>query len=347
VTLRDTGVVAGVELPEALFDADYPGHYFRRLKAVSVTVSTVKPSQDGVQCELTLTRSAIRTTGLVSEAGYKADPTPYTDAEERFVVSPKAVKALSTSSGDDDAGMFQLDLRDEKLLPFEGAGAVSTWTIEVPRDTNRFPLHKVSDVMLHLRYTSRDGGAALRAVALATGETGNRLKRRVRVFSARGDFQVQWAKFVQGSVDQSENTLELPIAARHFWSFFGEDPVNIVSIEVSATFAAKHNPPPPPVEGDSGLLKFTLTYGAPPMGASLSELEYRKGEPSTLVTPAAPVAVLPEDHADFERWVLVVPVSTYPSDIRVLEDDPQPDPGLLKPDALEDIWLHVTYEARS
>ena len=30
-----------IELPEALFDFDYPGHYFRRIKAVSVTIPAV------------------------------------------------------------------------------------------------------------------------------------------------------------------------------------------------------------------------------------------------------------------------------------------------------------------
>jgi hypothetical protein len=37
VRLRATGV-ADFEIPEALFDMDHPGHYFRRIKTVSITL---------------------------------------------------------------------------------------------------------------------------------------------------------------------------------------------------------------------------------------------------------------------------------------------------------------------
>lgn len=363
VELRDTGAATEIEVPEALFDADYPGHYFRRLKAVSLTVSTVKPSHDSVQCELTLTRSAIRTTGLVPETGYKANP--YADSEERFLVSTHAVKALSTSAGDDDAGMFQLDLRDEKLLPFEGSGVISTWTIEVPRETNRFPLHKISDVVLHLRYTSRDGGQALRTAVLEQTDTlegppslpvySNRLKRRVRIFSARGDFQVQWAKFVQGNAGQTQHVLELPIGLRHFWSFFGESRVTIVSIEVSATFAEKYRPP----AGSANNYKVFLAIDPPgvagepptPIASFTREIAFRKGEPLAVRLPEDPVLDIPvlrENEEGFAPWTISVSRdmtaagADEPPAIIVVEGEP--GEGLLKPDALEDIWLHVTYE---
>ncbi|NUQ73768.1 MAG: hypothetical protein HUU21_09450 [Polyangiaceae bacterium] len=336
VALRDTGIVENVVIPEALFDADYPGHYFRRLKAVSVTVSTVKPSQDGVQCELTLNESRIRTTTEVGD-GYIE-----TGLEDlRFLRSTQAIKALSTSTGEDDAGMFQLDVRDEKLLPFEGSGAISTWTIEVPRITNRFPLHKVSDVVLHLRYTSRDGGANLRGAALSTGENGNRLKKRMRVFSARGDFQVQWARFVQGEANPADgNRLDLPIAARHFWSFFGEGRVKVTRVEVSATFSEKYLP-----DAD-GTIPVTITPpGADPIDSE--SLAFESGEPSLALTgdqlPDDPVQRHDDD--SFISWLVTVPMNTEqtpePTAIRVQSGARK---GLLKPDAFEDIWIHVTYE---
>jgi hypothetical protein len=349
VQLRDTGVAEGVKLPEALFDADYPGHYFRRLKAVSVTVSTVKPSHDGVQCELTLSESVIRTSPrLVDGKGYK-DQGP---TDDRFVKSPYVIKALSTSSAEDDAGMFQLDLRDEKLLPFEGSGAISTWTIEVPRETNRFPLHKISDVVLHLRYTSRDGGQALRSAALNEADTPvgdppvlvNRLKQRVRVISARGIFHVQWAKFVKGNEGLTANELELPIASRHFWSFFGESRVQIVKVEISATFAKKYNPPDP-LPAEPEMVDFKLRR---PDGEDCGDLHlpFRRGEPSVAIAFGkgpllAPVKVLSEDDPAYERWVLTVSSGEEPSAIR---SSVSGGAGPLKSDALEDIWIHVTYE---
>jgi len=41
------------------------------------------------------------------------------------------------SRGVDDSGLFNLDFRDERYLPFEGTGAVSSWTFSLPPDTNR------------------------------------------------------------------------------------------------------------------------------------------------------------------------------------------------------------------
>jgi hypothetical protein len=204
-------------------------------------------------------------------------------------------------------------------------------------------LHKISDVVLHLRYTSRDGGQALRAAALATGEQGNRLKQRVRVFSARGDFQVQWAKFVQGEADPADgNRLELPIAARHFWSFFGESRVKIVAVHLSATFAEKHNPPSTFSEG------LPITIEPPDVTAVIEALAFVRGEPSVSISEAEdlPVgAVQREDEAAFVRWLVTVPHddggAPTPAPIRVQDGARK---GLLKPDALEDIWLHVVYE---
>ena len=59
------------------------------------------------------------------------------------------------------------DFRDERYLPFEFAGAVSRWRIELPPETNFFDFDTLSDVVLHLNYTAREGGDVLRAAAAA------------------------------------------------------------------------------------------------------------------------------------------------------------------------------------
>jgi hypothetical protein len=38
------------------------------------------------------------------------------------------VDSITTSSARNDAGAFEINLRGEKYVPFEGAGAVSEWT---------------------------------------------------------------------------------------------------------------------------------------------------------------------------------------------------------------------------
>ena len=43
-----------------------------------------------------------------------------------------ATEAIATSTGQNDTGLFELNFRDERYLPFEYAGAVSRWRIELP-----------------------------------------------------------------------------------------------------------------------------------------------------------------------------------------------------------------------
>jgi len=59
ITLKETGQCV-VSLPEALFDMDYPGHYMRRLKSVSLTIPCVAGPYTSINCELTLVSSQIR-----------------------------------------------------------------------------------------------------------------------------------------------------------------------------------------------------------------------------------------------------------------------------------------------
>jgi hypothetical protein len=61
--------------------------------------------------------------------------------------------------------MFELNFRDERYLPFEYLGAVSRWRIELPRENNYFDLDTVTDLVLHLNYTGREGGDLLRRAA--------------------------------------------------------------------------------------------------------------------------------------------------------------------------------------
>ena len=362
--LRDTGAPASdlgkavLELHTYHFDADYPGHYFRRLKHVALSVATVKPAADGVQCDLVLLQSSYRKASQIGSAPYPGDP--YGDDLHRF--STAAVKALSTSTAENDPGLFEVSLKDEMLLPFEGSGVVSKWRIEIDHRTNRFPMHRISDVVLHLRYTAKDGGAGLRGAALDyaqraetpdpdPGDPPSGLVKRTRVFSARRDFDEAWAVFTTGTLlasppalpDSWVNRLELRLAQRHFRSFFGSSKVKIVRVQVSVTYNEKYLP-----ENPSGSVEYTLT----PPGVSSMEgaLDFRDGEPSALHTddPDAPsnplsVPVWRDDEDAFAPWIFeVAAAASTPAVLRV-----EANHNLLRPDAFEDIWFTVTYEKRS
>jgi Tc toxin complex TcA C-terminal TcB-binding domain/Neuraminidase-like domain/Salmonella virulence plasmid 28.1kDa A protein len=171
LTLLERGV-CDFDLPESLFDGDYPGHYQRRLVRVSVTVIYPDPGRfDNVKGTLTLTKNSVRISTDLS-SGYARPP----GSDSRFVDQLGAVpQKIVLGNAQDDPGLFltTLDdnLGDPRYLPFEGAGAISSWHLELPTETNEIDLSTVGDVVLHLHYTALDGGDAFKqAVEADTAE---------------------------------------------------------------------------------------------------------------------------------------------------------------------------------
>ena len=62
--------------------------------------------------------------------------------------------SVATSTAQADAGVFDFSFRDERYMPFEGAGAVSEWQITLPGAFRAFDYETVTDVVLGLSYTA-------------------------------------------------------------------------------------------------------------------------------------------------------------------------------------------------
>lgn len=140
--LKELGL-CDVTLPSWLFEMDYPGHYFRRIKSVSISIPCVAGPYTTIACQLT------NSGGVVYDA-----------IHEVVGVSGSANRSVATSSGQNDNGMFELNFRDERYLPFEGCGLEdSQWTISLmdSKDLRQFDYDTISDVILHVKYTAQDG----------------------------------------------------------------------------------------------------------------------------------------------------------------------------------------------
>ncbi len=145
-TLKDTGE-AVVTLPDWLFNLDHPGHYMRRIRFLGVTVPAVTGPFSTVPVTVQYQRGDLVTDPIT--------PTPVTDISS-------TVESLATSTGDDDTGMHETSVRDERYLPFERKALDnSMWTITLPKDVRPFDYRTISDLVLDIRYTARDGGATL------------------------------------------------------------------------------------------------------------------------------------------------------------------------------------------
>jgi hypothetical protein len=102
----------------------------------------------------------VRISSLVG-SGYAKDG----DEDTRFIVDQGSGETIATSHGEYDNGLFTLKFDDERFLPFEGAGAVSSWDISMPRGHNQFDYSTLTDVILHINYTALEGGEALGTAA--------------------------------------------------------------------------------------------------------------------------------------------------------------------------------------
>ena len=52
--------------------------------------------------------------------------------------------------------VFDFNFRDDRYLPFEGAGAISQWRLELPSRVRLLDYNSISDVIIHLSYTAKD-----------------------------------------------------------------------------------------------------------------------------------------------------------------------------------------------
>jgi hypothetical protein len=182
---------------EAHVDQDFPGHWLRRLKTVAVTVAHVAPASDSVQLKLTLTSSQVRRAPLSSAPGAALE------------VDAGRIESFVTSTGVQDAGLFEPNLQGDQLLPFEGAGIVSTWAVHLPLKTNRLDRRSLTDVTLHVRYTARDGGDASRDMRLQELLADDALTRN-RLVHVRRDFVDAFQAFIAAAPPAHVLSLPLP-----------------------------------------------------------------------------------------------------------------------------------------
>jgi hypothetical protein len=126
------------------------------------------------------------------------------------------ITSIAVSSGQNDSGVFELNFRDERYIPFEGAGAISKWRIELPKDFREFDYDSITDVVMHLRYTALDGGDKLKGVAEASVK--NYVNGAVDLsqdeglfafFDLRHDFPNEWYKATQPPPGATERVMNL------------------------------------------------------------------------------------------------------------------------------------------
>jgi len=164
-----TDGVTQFSLSESLFDNDYPGHYLRQIKYVTVSLpALVGPYQD---VRMTLTQSGSRTLlkADINGVNYLNDST--TGSASNIITNLRASQQIAVSSGLNDSGMFVLNFGDERYLPFEGTGAVSDWQLKFPNVKSaeqQALLQSLNDVIIQVHYTALYGGGTFEQAVSGT-----------------------------------------------------------------------------------------------------------------------------------------------------------------------------------
>lgn len=164
-TLRETGI-AEFSLPEVLFDFDFPGHYFRRIKTVNVTIASSSDLSAGINTTLTLLEHRYRIRARASSG--QDYPRKTSGDDDRFRTDQIPISSIAVSQSSEDSGVFDyvLEFNDyQRYVPFEGAGAISKWRIELPMPVKQFDYNTINDVSIQIKYTANAEGAGFRKAA--------------------------------------------------------------------------------------------------------------------------------------------------------------------------------------
>ncbi|HLP37239.1 neuraminidase-like domain-containing protein [Lacibacter sp.] len=296
VRLRQTGI-CDFEIPEVLYDMDHPGQYFRRLRSVSVSLPCIAGPYTSVSAKLSLVSNKYRKNMNPDNAaatGYAED----IGNDERFVYNVGAIQSIATSNAQNDSGVFELNFRDERYLPFENTGAISTWRLELPTEVKQFDYDTISDVVLHVKYTAREGGSGLKTIANAVlrdqlqlinqrlGETGLHA-----LLHLKHDLPNEWLLFKKNAtVNLTLNKSRLPYLVQ-----------SIETTEIdSVMFLAKLN--------DGSASAFTITVDTVDTNlAKLDELNLYKGINSAIsMDTSFNLLVTAADALKLEELLLVV-----------------------------------------
>jgi len=160
--------------------------------------------------------------------------------DDRFTESNVPVKSIATSTGQRDSGMFELSFRDERYLPFEGAGAISEWRVELTQEQElrQFDYSSISDVILHISYTAREDAGSFRDSVVRylrdflTNLADLSTQPLMRMFSMKHEFSNEWHKFLHPAAAVDNQILSVTLQKEHFPFFAKDREVKIKKVEI-------------------------------------------------------------------------------------------------------------------
>lgn len=337
--LRETGTCF-FELPETLFDLDFPGHHLRRIKSVSLSLPCVTGPYTSVSAQLTL--MGHRTRRDAATAGDYAWRGP---DDPRFESGVGGIESIATSTAQHDSGLFELNFRDDRYLPFEYAGAISQWRLQLPAVVRQMSYDALADVVLTVRLTARDGGEPLKSAAttklldaLQAMQVEEGRRGLFRMLSIRHDLADRWYTFLQDAATPGRPAqLELDLHAGLFPPFAQEKTIKIRRL-IAMLKPAKGVV----YDADVDALAVAVTRPSVAAPAALTAQslpgELQAAAPASLDFGAGAIA---PSRADESRWTFAL--TALPAALKKTVPTPAGPIDVLDPDKIVDLALLVRY----
>ena len=206
--LKSTGMCT-FGLFECFYDVYCPGEFMRLIKGVRLSLLCIAGPYTNVSARLTMTAGYVRKADNLSV--YLADLADYP--------SP-ACTAMTTSTAQNDGGIFEFNFRDERYLPFEGGGGASDWRLQLPQ-LRAFNYDSIGDAILHVSFYAKTD-PDFRTLVETPGNIKaalNKTKGLSKLINMKQDFSQQFYNLLHPPVvagNQTNQTVSFDITENHF-----------------------------------------------------------------------------------------------------------------------------------
>ena len=298
---------------EASFDLDYPGHYRRQIKSVNITIpAIVGPYQNIKATLIQLTNKVILQPDL-NAVNYLLGGEDALSPDNSILRSNwKANQQIALSTGVNDSGMFQLNFGDERYLPFEGTGAISTWKLEMSKATNTIDFESISDIIIQVNYEAVAGDSAFKKGV--TQLPGMQSFAGSALLSLSQQYSSEWYTFMNPADSQTEQTMTFSVKRNVF-----RNNLSNLTLEAVSLFLQ--------LENDAtldGTLKADLMILLESMQYSFTNINIAEKE-------------VPNSVSDyFGNWSIVIKKTDIPASL-------QDANGYLNPEILLNIGVLISY----
>ncbi|CAC9592489.1 hypothetical protein [uncultured Gammaproteobacteria bacterium] len=206
-------------LTERSFDYDFPGHYQRQIKSISISIPAIIGPYQNIHAILSQLHNSVVLDADINAVKYLlGQPTKSKPMPKSIRQDWRGNQKIAISRGIEDSGLFQLDFKDELYLPFENTGAVSTWSLSMPPKNNKIDYSSISDVIINIRYTAMDGGRNF------ANEVNDALANSADYptalyYNLVQSFSSNWQAFMQDHSDVKKQQLKFDFNARELKYF--------------------------------------------------------------------------------------------------------------------------------